>query len=84
MNNTAVVILGHGSRRSEGQVTVTQTADRYRQNHPEYRTAYAFMEFVEPTLPQITAELYEDGIRVFMWCRSSFPWGPTVPSICRR
>ena len=65
MNNTAVVILGHGSRRSEGQVTVTQTADRYRQDHPEYRTAYAFMEFVEPTLPQITAELYEDGIRVF-------------------
>lgn len=45
-----VVILGHGSRRPEGQFAIVDTAARYRTRHPECHVRHAFIEFAEPTL----------------------------------
>lgn len=65
MNKQGVVIFGHGSRRREGLETVTETAARFAQAHPEYATAYAFLEFANPTLPEAVVVLYEQGVRSF-------------------
>ncbi|MFP5527499.1 sirohydrochlorin chelatase [Peptococcus simiae] len=65
MNKQGVVIFGHGSRRREGLATVTETAARFAQAHPEYATAHAFLEFAKPTLPEAVAALYTGGIRTF-------------------
>lgn len=51
-----IVILGHGSRRPEGLLAITKTAEQYRQRHPEYLVRHAFVEFAEPTLSACVAE----------------------------
>ncbi len=51
-----VVILGHGSRRPEGQLAITETAEQYRERHPEYLVRHAFIEFAMPTLADCVEE----------------------------
>lgn len=61
MHKEAIVILGHGSIRPEGQAVIYKTADNYRAKHPNKCVRYAFIEVASPSLEEAIAELISEG-----------------------
>lgn len=58
-----VIILGHGSRYSEGQRVIKETAVRYQKQHPHLFVRPAFVEMAQPQLEDAVAELVAEGMR---------------------
>ncbi len=58
----AIVILGHGSIRPEGQEVIYKTTDNYRAKHPQKCVRYAFVEVASPSLEEAIEELLSKGV----------------------
>lgn len=50
MNDTAILLVGHGSRNREGNQEILQFAAQWRQRHPSWRIETCFIEHAEVLL----------------------------------
>lgn len=57
-----VVVLGHGSRRAEGLIVITETAARFQERFPMYEVTHAFMELATPKLRDAIEYLVEKNV----------------------
>ncbi len=66
MSKNALVLLGHGSKSTEAVEDFNYIVSLVKEKASYDFTAGAHMELVNPSLQEITAELYEQGAREFV------------------
>ncbi|MEE8580166.1 MAG: CbiX/SirB N-terminal domain-containing protein [Myxococcota bacterium] len=57
----AILLVDHGSRRSEANRALEETAERVRARAPEYIVRFAHMELAEPDLARAIEDCAEAG-----------------------
>jgi len=55
--NRAILIVAHGSREKPAQQEFKRLVGKYRQRHPGWKIAHAFLEMAEPSIPQALESL---------------------------
>jgi len=50
LNNTTLLLAGHGSRKTEGNAEIERFADEWRAKHPDWRIEVCFIEHAEVLL----------------------------------
>jgi sirohydrochlorin ferrochelatase len=63
MVEKAVLLVGHGSRRSEANDALVFLAELVGRKRPGARIAYCFLQFAKPDLKEALAALDADGVR---------------------
>ena len=58
----AVILFGHGSRDPRWAQTLQAVAERVQSIHPELMVRCAFLEFMQPGLPETLRALHEEGL----------------------
>lgn len=61
-----VIILGHGSRYPEANREVFQIAEQVKIKEANAKVEACFLQFAEPTLPQIVKEMNQRGVKVII------------------
>ena len=58
----ALVLFAHGARDPRWATPFERLAERARQRRPDIPVALAFLELMEPRLPECVAELVQSGV----------------------
>ncbi len=67
-NETAILLIAHGSRRQEANDDLFKLADMVRKARPDSVVASSFLELTEPTIPQGAEKCVASGAkRVLMF-----------------
>ena len=61
---TAVVMIGHGSRRAESNARFEEFVERYRARRPEWDVSHGYIELAEPYLGDAMRAAAERGAKV--------------------
>lgn len=61
MNNEAIIVLGHGSRREEANDLVRNICGMLQEKDPQKKYVTAFLEFADPNLPEAVENLVDEG-----------------------
>lgn len=64
MNDTALLLVGHGSRKREGNQEILHFAAQWRQRHPGWRIETCFIEHAEVLLDEGLDRAAHDTRRV--------------------
>jgi sirohydrochlorin ferrochelatase len=58
----AVLLVGHGSRRSEANDALLRLEELVKRKRPGTLVTHGFLQFAKPDLPEALARLDEDGV----------------------
>lgn len=57
MKKLCVLIVAHGSREKQAHLEFKRLVRKYRQRHPGWKIAHAYLELAEPSIPQALESL---------------------------
>ncbi len=63
MNQTGILVCGHGSRKEEGVKGLLEFARRLQTYRPEYIVSCCFLDLSQPDFATAVDKLYQQGIR---------------------
>jgi sirohydrochlorin cobaltochelatase len=63
MTTTALILFAHGSRDPEWAAPLRRVCALVRAQAPSLRVELAFLELTEPSLPQVAAEMIDEGFK---------------------
>ncbi len=66
MDHTAILVLGHGSRRARANQEFEAFVDAFRRSHPDLDVGHAYIELAEPLLAEGLARLAVRADRVIL------------------
>lgn len=61
--NDALILFAHGARDARWAQPFQRLQAKLTQSRPELQVRLAFLEFMQPDLPALLAELYQLGVR---------------------
>ncbi|MEG6523266.1 sirohydrochlorin chelatase [Desulfotomaculum sp. 1211_IL3151] len=73
-----VIILGHGSRYQEANREVFQITEQVKTVETDAKVETGFLQFAEPTLPQIVEEMNQQGVKVIIVVPLLLTWGSHI------
>ena len=63
MNDQAILLCGHGSRKKEGVQALAQLAGKMQERYNDITIEHGFLELARPDYHEVIRKLYDQGIR---------------------